>query len=329
MKTASLYIPGLLLLIIFGTGFCSAQMPPPLPPNGLTLPASSYTIPFIWQGAAAGSRHEPHAALLIPVKLRGCPKVFYMQYDTGSPYTVLYKSKAASIHEKYPEALTLNDSAGLVSDLSFLAGTMPVSAKNVQLKTYGTDGISWKDRKGIEIIGTIGTDLTDNRVALIDYPGKTITLAPGLDALHLTAQPMSDFIYVNRSILLPATVRGKKTILFFDSGSSAYELLTDSTTYASMALPGAAASSYASNSWGRTLTANTTAARDTLLVAGRPLPLHEVTFIQGASHTQIGQMMKLGIGGMTGNKLFLSHRLLLDTKNKKFAVLPAQSKKSK
>ena len=324
-----MYLLNLLLFAFLRTNICSAQMPPPLPPNGLTLPSTAYTIPFIWQGDSAGARWEPHTALLIPVRLRGCPKTFYMQFDTGSPYTVLYKSKAASIRKKYPGALAFNDSLDNVKDLSFLAGTMPVSAKDIKLKTYGTAGISWKDRKAIEIIGTIGTDLIDNRAALIDYPGKTITLAPGLEALHLEAQPLTDFIYVNRSILLPATVRGKKTILFFDSGSSAYELLTDSSTYASMALPGATASSHSSNSWGRTLTANTIATGDTLLVGRRQLALHEVSFIQGASSTQIGQMMKLGIGGMTGNKLFLPDRLLLDTKNKKFAVLPPRSKKSK
>jgi hypothetical protein len=40
----------------------------------------------------------------------------------------------------------------------------------------------------------------------------------------------------------------------------------------------------------------------------------------------VEQMKKIGIGGMTGNKLFLNHQLLLDTKNKKFGVFNSSKK---
>ena len=43
--------------------------------------------------------------------------------------------------------------------------------------------------------------------------------------------------------------------------------------------------------------------------------------MQGASDTQIAQMMKMGIGGMTGNKLFIGSILVLDTKNKKLGFI--------
>jgi hypothetical protein len=32
-------------------------------------------------------------------------------------------------------------------------------------------------------------------------------------------------------------------------------------------------------------------------------------------------MLKLGIGGMTGNKLFLNYILIIDTRNKKFGLV--------
>jgi hypothetical protein len=57
------------------------------------------------------------------------------------------------------------------------------------------------------------------------------------------------------------------------------------------------------------------------VLASHKLPIKFATYIEGASDTQIQQMMKMGIGGMTGNKLFLNATLVLDTRNKKFGVL--------
>jgi hypothetical protein len=53
------------------------------------------------------------------------------------------------------------------------------------------------------------------------------------------------------------------------------------------------------------------------------MPIRHVTYIEGASDVQINQMMKMGIGGMTGNRLFISSVLLLDTKNRRFGILNA------
>lgn len=56
-------------------------------------------------------------------------------------------------------------------------------------------------------------------------------------------------------------------------------------------------------------------------IANTTLPLHSVTYIEGASSAQVERMLKAGIGGMTGNKLFLHYVLILDTKNQQFGVL--------
>jgi hypothetical protein len=39
------------------------------------------------------------------------------------------------------------------------------------------------------------------------------------------------------------------------------------------------------------------------------------------STSKVEQMMQMGIGGMTGNKLFLNYKLVLDTRNKKFGLI--------
>ncbi|ACT93102.1 hypothetical protein Dfer_1865 [Dyadobacter fermentans DSM 18053] len=43
--------------------------------------------------------------------------------------------------------------------------------------------------------------------------------------------------------------------------------------------------------------------------------------MEGVDARQEDQMKKIGIGGVSGNKLFLQKRLLLDMRRRKFAVL--------
>ena len=212
------------------------------------------------------------------------------------------------------------DSAAALKNYTFKVGKMPVAAKEIPMREFGNNPIKWSDEKGIEVIGTIGTNLIDGRVILIDYPQKEMTIGPDVPSNLTRGMELDDFVYVNRSVLLPAVIKGKKTILVFDTGSSAYELLTDKKTFASLVIPGITQAQYPVKSWDRVWTAHTAASNDSVEIAFRKLPIKRVTYIEGVSNSQIEQMMKMGIGGMTGNKLFLKNTLLLDTKNRKFGI---------
>jgi hypothetical protein len=175
------------------------------------------------------------------------------------------------------------------------------------------------DNSAIEIIGTLGGDFIGNKTVLIDYPGKKISI--GYSIPQRPGLTLTDFIYTNRSIILPASIKGKKTMLYFDSGSSAFELLTNKETAAMLALPGATPVTYPVTSWGKILTATSYVSGDSIEIASIKMPLSRVTYIEGASDTQVNRMVKMGIGGMTGNKLFLHSILVLDIKNKQFGIL--------
>jgi hypothetical protein len=72
------------------------------------------------------------------------------------------------------------------------------------------------------------------------------------------------------------------------------------------------------------MTANTFPSTVSLEMAFQKIPIRHVTYFEGFSDTQASQMMKMGMGGMTGNRLFLNSVLVLDTKNKKFGVIKAK-----
>lgn len=313
----------LFLIIAFGSGIwintAQGQQARTLPANQLVLPATSHSIAFKWQGDSIGPNWEPHAALLLPIRLPGCPRQFYMQFDSGSPYSMFYRDKLLNIANKYHLAMTVTDSLQTLKDYTFHVGQMPVTAKSIAVKQF--DEADSAPESEVLIIGTIGADFIENRMILIDYPRQSVTNAPELPSSLKSEQAMSEFSFSGRSVLLPAIIHGAKTLLFFDTGSSAFELLTDKQSFDRMATPGTMPVQYQVASWDKTLAAYTSPTNDSLEINSRRIPIHRVTYMEGASATQIDQMRRLGIGGMTGNKLFLHHRLLLDTRNGQFAVL--------
>jgi len=315
------FLPLLFLVVGLTHLPCGGQTGTGLLPGQLILPAKNYTLPLHWLGDSVNGRWDEYAALLIPVKLSGCPKQFYMQFDLGSPYSLFYKNKLQAIQLKYPGAVHLVDTTDYLANYHFKAGTMPIYAKKIIVRPFDSATINWSDKKSMEVIGTLGADLIDDKIVLINYPAKTLYLGETLPGTVGRRAQWSDFIFARRSILFPATINGKNTMLFFDTGSSAFELLTNKETYQSLSAPGANPITYTVQSWQKSLTAHTIATNDSIELGRYRLPLHYVTYIENASDPQIEQMRKLGIGGMTGNKLFLWHTLVLDVKNKKFGLV--------
>lgn len=293
-----------------------AQVSSPPGPNQLLLPSTDQRVPFSWQGDSLGHTWNPHAAQLVPVKLENCPHPFYMQFDLGAPSTIFYTNKLRDITAKYPQAITWNDSLKKLENIVFIAGHTKVIAKEAGLVNLN-GRIDWNEKKA-EIIGTIGSDFIEDRIAVINYPEKYILLSN--DSLHTVGMTMTSFIFARRAVLLPATLRGKKLMLYFDTGSSAFELLTSKETATALAAPGAIATKYPVQSWNNTLIANTLPTNDSIMIGQQVIPLVATTYVDNVSQTMIDQMLKMGIGGMTGNKLFLNYILVLDTKNKKFGI---------
>lgn len=297
-----------------------AQMPG-LVPNHLQIPPGNFEVNLQWMGDSLNGTWEPHAYLLLPVKLKGCPRQFFMQFDLGAPSSMFYSGKIRAIRDRYPDAIPVEDSQRVLKNFSFQVGKVPITCKEIIIRPGKAATINWNSRKVFEVIGTIGSDLIDKHVAVFDYPRLRLSISEVMPMKYSTGVAMGDFMYVQRSVILPAFVGTKKTMLYFDTGSSAFELLTSEAIAKSMAVPGSQPFKHNSGSWESVMTANTYPVVDTITMASVKLPLHHVTFMQGVSDSQIERMMKMGIGGMTGNKLFINSILVLDTKNKKFGVI--------
>lgn len=291
------------------------------PPVTLAPVGNEHTIAFRWLADTVNSQPDPFAAIILPVTLSGCPRTFYMQFDLGAPYSMFYANKLQAIRSKYHlPAAWLHKEKNSLANISFTIDKMPVYATSIRINQYDNTGIDWADSTAVEIIGTIGSDMLEDRILIVNYPARSLTLAQNRpDAL--ADVPMEPFQWKERKILLPAVVGNEPTTLYFDTGSSAFELLTNEETWNRLARKNETPDQYTVNSWDKKLTAFTVPTDQSVTLASVSFPLRNVTRIEGTSLLQNMLMRFSGIGGMTGNRLFVNSILIIDTRHQQFAIL--------
>ncbi|MFC7379510.1 hypothetical protein [Brevundimonas sp. GCM10030266] len=290
----------------------------------LVLTGANTEVPFQWSEARFGDRVEPHAALLLPVRVEGSPKTLYMQFDLGAPDTVLMKGKLESLSERLPGQTVGAD--GRVAHFAFAMGDVRADARQVRIVDDGSNGgIRWDEPEHVDVIGTVGADLLRGRTLVIDYPRSRIFVGDEAPEGLVAEGQMRPFIFTPRGVVLTGlTIDGEAKAIMLDTGSSAFSLLTSQDDWMAKTNGGVGATSFGVNSWGRTLTAHVAPTRSVAAFGETVIPLGEVAWIEGVDEAQANAMRSSGLGGMTGNKLFVDRVLVLDAVNSTFAVLDPQ-----
>jgi hypothetical protein len=290
------------------------------PSNQLSVLPNGEWIPFSWSGGKDIGNPEALEALLVPVELKNHPGQFWMQFDLGAPITVLYSEKMASLQARDGGVvIRTQEKRKYIDNISLQIGSQPVLAKT--LRVYKTAApIHWNKPDEPQIIGTLGSDFIDGRVLVIDYPNKRLAIYPQLPANIAARFSFSPLKFKERRLLIPFAMNGKTSDLMFDTGSSAYSLLTSESSWKSLARPGAVATRSGVNSWGNTLYVNKIATDAFIKIGTTDFKLGELAYVEGTSMTQNWMMRLSGMGGMTGNRLFLNKTIVVDTRESRFGI---------
>lgn len=297
-------------------------------PNRLSLLQAAGSVDWQWAGADFGGVREPHSAILVPVKLPGIERLLYMQFDLGTPSTVFLMERVEALNERQA-GLRMGkdeDNQPVITEVRLQAGTLDLHLASARLisRAAGTEP-NWNDPEARIVIGTLGSDLLDGRVMVLDYARQRLEIAPQLPPRFAAVAPQP-LVYKERRILLGAEMEGKAVQLMFDTGSSAFALLTSSSTWHRLATPGQPARQFPVKSWDKTLTAHVAPTEARISLGGQSLPLRQVSYIEGTGWKEALAMRLSPMGGMTGNKLFVDKVLVLDTQALQYRlVMPAGS----
>lgn len=295
-------------------------------PNQLTLGQPAGSVAWQWAGADFGGVMEPHSAILVPVKLRGIERPLYMQLDLGTPSTVFLMERVEALNERQA-GLRIgrdDDNQPVITDVQLQAGSLDLRLASARLvsRAAGAEP-NWSDPEARIVISTLGSDLLDGRVMVLDYARQLLEITPQLPHRFVGA-PAQPMVYKERRVLLNAEMEGRSMALMFDTGSSAFALLTSESTWSRLATPGQAGRQFPVKSWDKTLTAHVAPTEARITLGGQSLPLRQVSYIEGTGWKEALAMRLSPMGGMTGNKLFVDKVLVLDTQTLTYRlIMPA------
>ncbi|WP_431157817.1 hypothetical protein [Winogradskyella poriferorum] len=328
MKVFKRLLLGLFILIVtagtisffyFKNKFLSA------PPNELTISNVGQSFDFIWKSHKVGDKVIPNSYMFVPVSLPGIDQTFYMQFDTGAKSTVLLYENVISVNEKYGTIFQIDtlDNQVRVLDAKFKVGTVDVTANSLGFKGRGT-AIDWENNSFI-ILGTVGNDFIEQNPIIIDYKNKNMTLIEATDKRIINEDDFLPFTFDGRRIFLSAQLNNEPIELWYDSGSSAYELIVDEDTFKDMSKPNSKITTYEGSSWGKKTKISNVASEGMFEFGNTSVPLTYVSYVEIPGTEMLQSVLKLAniggdLGGMTGNKLFLEKTLIIDAPNLRYAV---------
>lgn len=288
------------------------------PANQLVVSQLPATTPFVWEA----TKDLPHAALLVPISVPGCPRTCFLQLDTGAPYTLLKSNALAVLRAEYPVTrATLPAQGDSVRNFQFAIGQGQVRARSMRVRPYSDAAQLPTDPAEPFVIGTLGTDIMDGRVLVVDYPHRQLTLTTSVPDSLVRRAAFVPMTFKERRVMLSVGLEGKTQDLLFDSGSSAFALVTSAGHWQQLALPAAPTQIVPVNSWGKTLMANTAPTAAAMQFGAVAVPVGTVSYIEGMGFMQSTLTRFSGMGGMLGNAPFSQQTIILDVKGGRFGVV--------
>lgn len=267
--------------------------------NYLVIENESGKVPLTWLGTEKN-------VLLLPIHFERDTTTYYLQFDTGSPYTIFY-SKSIN---KISQILVNQEKA----KSTFYIGKTRITSDMIKIYNQGND----KD-DSLKIIGTAGTDILENKKTLINFKENYIVLNLAKVPAQFQTR-LFDFEFKKRKILFSGLLNGKQDKFLFDSGTSAYELLTNKEVWLDLKLEKSKINIEQSQSWDKVLTAYTAKCNQKIQFYQQEIRLKNITYVEGFSQAQYLMMKYSGMTGMLGNKIFLNHSLFFDSSQNKMGI---------
>ena len=285
-------------------------------------------IPFNWIGDSISGKYFDKLAMTIPVTLDNLPNRMNMQLDLGAFETVIYGNSIKPYLEKYSELNNKIDTTlkfrmqsqtnYKFKNVALKLGNVSFGIRNIgHFKNFGdnipNDSINTSTEKNI---GTIGPDLFENKILIIDYPNNRLAVATELPKQFSKVQ-FRQYKIKDGRIKIPITIKGKDEDVMFDTGSSLFALITTKEK-ANEISSDPITDSLKISSWGEYYMVYAQAIKSNIIFGQKLLNKANVYFDNRKQNSDFYKEEK--IWGITGNAYFLDNIVIIDYKNKRFGV---------
>jgi len=289
-------------------------------------------IPFDWTTATFSGKVIEKATINIPVTIDELPYKFSMQFDLGAVTTVFYGNSLNPFLEKYPSLsnkLDMNKKFWIQSqenpmfrNVGLLLGSVVFSDIDVGLFTnFGTEIYLDSINSESEIhIGTIGSDLVQNSILIIDFKLNRLAIVNTLPTEYQNVS-FEDFKIDNGRIKIPFQINEMVEYLMFDTGASIFSLVTSKLNALeiggneivdSMMVP----------SWGELIPFCGLETVVPIVFGDKKMEKSIVYYVEDTSWDDLYSNFYKSedIWGITGNAFFFNDIIIIDYKNNRFGV---------
>lgn len=286
-------------------------------------------IPFKWTGDTISGKYFDKSSMVIPVKIDNIPNLFNMQFDLGAVRTVIYGNPIQPYLDAYPDLkskidpsktfLIQGENNPMFKNMTLHTGTSSFSGIEVgYYKNFGSTISKEAMMSGTEKhIGTIGPDLFQNKILIIDYPKNRIGICEVLPKQYQSATFLP-FKSNDGRPKIPLTINDKTRYVMFDTGSSLFTLATTKKDALEISGP-AIADSLKVSSWGTMLTYYGVKTKKPIKFGNKVLNGSLVYYDEKETFQNFYKFAE--IWGLTGNIFFLNNTVIIDYKNNVFGVL--------
>lgn len=129
-----------------------------------------------------------------------------------------------------------------------------------------------------------------------------------------------DFKFKKRRIIINGILKGEERKFLYDSGTSAYELLTYKEEWQTLKSSNSKIKIEKSRSWNNILTTYTADCKENINFKYNEIPVKQITYVEGFSTAQFSMMKFSGMSGMLGNRIFLNNAIFIDCTAGKMAI---------
>ncbi|HKK64127.1 MAG TPA: hypothetical protein VJ951_16295 [Bacteroidales bacterium] len=308
------------------------------------MPSSSFTsvtvipdtviyTPVEWSYDTLNDTQRRKTAMFVPVYINDIGQEALMQFDLGANLSGFYYKTINLLGDSIPE---LNDKIKRTekgtpyfenAKISLNKGVTLHKDKLYMWKHMGHDSLP----ESLPVIGTLGYDILDNYILIIDYVNDRIALVESIpDELEkkITYIPKSDL--EKFPVILPFKLGEKKIRLFFDTGSSSAQVLTSTKRLKRVSLNREIEPLDSGYSWGN-LNIEYKATIQKIKNPGLYIDDIYLQQVQVTGMDRFNTIFSLTgryLYGFTGNVVFENCVVVIDRKNNKFGLVKETLKSS-
>lgn len=279
-------------------------------------------VKFEWTESNYGDYVENKDAINIPAKINGIRHNLVFQFDTGDPTTRIYRNSFESLKKMGLELFqTKKGEKEYIEALNIVLGESQTNLEMILIDDNGGEAFNSKDTISDIRIGTIGADFINKYITEIDFKNQQIQFYKERETWMTVISSFTSFDFVGRRFMLPCEIDEKKIELFYDSGSSAFGLITTKNRYLDYSKNDSKEITYNTNMHGDPIPVRHKSTEEMMKMGGLNLNLKRVSYVDMYSDFQGFISPFTRIGGWLGNKPFINCSLIFDIEKEAFVIV--------